>query len=115
MIKRSAELITETRSAMRGGNGTVEIKAIATKEELLNHGRMHSIITLNPDCGIGYHTHEGETEIFYIIEGEALYNDNGTEVTLKAGDVSVCAPGEGHSITNKSDKPAVLSATIILE
>lgn len=114
MIKKSSELNTETRSAMRDGPGTVGVTALATKEELLNHARMHSILTLNPGSGVGYHTHEGETEIFYIIDGEAEYNDNGTEVKLQAGDVAICAPGEGHSITNTTDKLTHVMATIVL-
>ena len=115
MIRRASECRVETRTAMREGPGTVQITTIATKEEMLNNARLHGIIELKPGCGIGYHEHTGETEIFYIIEGEALYNDNGTEVTLGAGDVAVCPPGEGHGITNISEGLTRFTATIVLE
>lgn len=100
---------------MREGPGSVKITDLATKEEMLNNARMHSFVELQPDCGIGYHEHTDETEIYYIIDGELLYNDNGTEVTIHAGDVTICPPGEGHSVTNITAVPAHLIATIILK
>lgn len=113
MIRKAAECKKDFRENMRGGDGTVEITNFVTPEELNDKGRMFSRITLQPGCGIGYHIHENESELFYIIEGEAVYNDNGTEVTISAGDVTVCPAGTSHSITNKSDKVVEIAALIV--
>ena len=55
----------------------------------------------------------GTSEIYYIIEGDAIYNDNGTEVALHAGDTAICPDGSWHAIKNVSDKPMRFLATII--
>lgn len=115
MIRRSNECIKEERNAMREGPGSVTVTSLCTVEELLNKGRLFSKLELKPGCGIGYHVHEHETELYYIIKGTPTYNDNGTEVLLSEGDVAICAPGQGHSLTNKSDELAQVIALIIKE
>ena len=115
MIRRNEECTVETRDAMRNGPGSVKITNIADKAELLNKSRMFGEIVLEPNCGIGLHEHKNESEIFYITEGEAIYNDNGTENPVKAGDVTICPSGESHAITNVSDKVCRLIALIVLE
>ena len=43
-------------------------------------------------------------ESYYILKGKALYNDNGKEVELEAGDMGICKDGEGHSIESIGDE-----------
>ena len=113
MIKKAAEFTTEYRENMRGGNGTVEITNFATPEYLNNKGRLFANITLKPGCSIGYHVHENDSELFYLLRGEVLYNDNGTEHTLHAGDVMICPAGAGHSIANNGEETAEVCAVIV--
>ena len=113
MIKKAAELKTEYRENMRGGNGTVELTAFATPAELYDKGRLFANITLKPGCSIGYHVHEKDSELFYPIKGTALYNDNGTECTLSAGDVMICPAGTGHSIANIGEEDVEVCAVIV--
>ena len=115
MIRKANECPVEHREQMRGGPGTVHITNFVNKEELYNKGRLFGKITLEPGCGIGFHIHENEEEIFNIIKGTAVYNDNGTEVTVTAGDVTICGAGTGHGITNKSDETVELTALIVLK
>ena len=103
MIKKSGGYEVSLKENMRGGDGTVKITNLLTKEELNDKGRLYGIIRLEPGCSIGYHVHEGESEIFHVLCGSALYNDNGTEVIINAGDTTVTASGEGHSIKNPSE------------
>jgi len=114
MIRKINEMIHEIRENMRGGAGTVKITNYVGKDEMHGKARLFAEILLEPGCGIGIHTHDGESEIFYIQSGKALYNDNGTEREVSAGDVTVCAPGESHSIHNPYDVPAKLTALIVL-
>ncbi len=113
MIRQSKECFKEIREGMRGGNGSVEITNFVNADELYNKGRLFGKITLNPGCGIGYHIHENESEIFYIIKGSAVYNDNGVGRVLKDGDVAICKDGQGHRIDNTSDSTVELVALII--
>ena len=113
MIRKATECNKEYRENMRGGNGTVEITNFATRSELNDKGRLFANITLKPGCSIGYHVHEKDSELFYIMKGEALYNDNGTECTVRAGDVTVCPAGAGHSIANNSEETVEICAVIV--
>ena len=113
MIKKAAEFTTEYRENMRGGNGTVELTSFATPAELNDKGRLFANITLKPGCGIGYHVHENDSELFYLMKGEVLYNDNGVEQVLTAGDVMVCPAGTGHSIANNGTETAEVIAVIV--
>ena len=114
MIKRKEDLEITVRSQMKGGPGQVVQTTFSTKEELLNKGRLFGNLHLDQNCGIGYHVHEKETELFYVASGEALYNDNGTEVVVKQGDICVCKPGEGHGVKT-NNTTCDLIAVIILE
>lgn len=115
MVRKSEQCIEEIKVAMRGGPGSVIVKAIAAKDELCSKGRLFNQNTLEPGCGIGIHDHYCETEIYFIEEGEAVYNDNGTEITVAPGDVAICRSGESHGIINKSDKPCKLISLILFE
>lgn len=113
MIKKAADMQTEYRPNMRDGNGTVELISFATPEELNDKGRLFANITLKPGCSIGYHVHEADSELFYLMKGQVLYNDNGTEHTLTAGDVMICPAGTGHSIANNGEEDAEVIAVIV--
>ena len=113
MIKKAAEFQTEYRENMRGGNGTVELTNFVTPADMNDKGRLFANITLQPGCSIGYHVHENDTELFYLIKGDVLYNDNGTEHVLTAGDVMICPAGTGHSIANNGTETAEVCAVIV--
>ena len=115
MIKKGNELGVSLREHMRGGDGTVKITDFASKEELYDKARLFGEITLEPGCGIGVHTHEGESELFFLTCGKAIYNDNGTEIEVSAGDVTICKAGEAHGIRNPFGETAKLVALIVLQ
>lgn len=98
---------------MRGGDGTVIIRDLVNEEELMGKGRMFSIITLEPGCSIGTHTHENEAEYFYIIKGNVVATDNGETRKLSAGDVLITGHNDNHSIKNSGSYTAELVALIL--
>ena len=116
MIRHENECRVEYREHMRDGEGTVQItNFINAPEELNGKGRLFARITLVPGSGIGYHTHDTDAELFYILKGTGEYSDNGTVRTVKAGDVTICPTGTGHSIANHSDEVLELIAVIVYE
>ena len=118
MIRKANECSIEYKEHMRDGDGTVMLTSLIGSDADLNQkGRLFSIITLNPGCSIGYHLHEGESELFYIIKGTACYLDGSpdNEVSVSAGDVTICPPGEGHGIGNRTDEVVQLVALILHE
>ena len=114
MIRKAEECKVTYKEHMRDGDGTVMLTGfIAGDEELNGKGRLFSKITLNPGCSIGYHMHEGESELFYIMKGTAQYNDGGETKTVSAGDVTICPPGTGHGIANRTEEVVELVAVIL--
>ncbi len=112
MIRRADECAVSVREAMRGGPGSVKQVEVAKKEEMFSKARLFAKLVLEPGCGIGQHVHEGECEIFYVLKGCATYFDNGTEVTLRPGDVAVCGDGESHAVTNNGTETLEIIAVI---
>ena len=115
MIKRKTELKQVINENMRGGDGSVIISHLADAGEMYGKNRLFAEILIKPGCSIGYHIHENETEMFFIISGTALYDDNGTIYDLSPGDVSVTPSGQGHSIANNGNVDLELIALITLQ
>ncbi|HCK88898.1 MAG TPA: cupin domain-containing protein [Erysipelotrichaceae bacterium] len=114
MIRRKDECSVEYNEHLRGGDGTVKLtQFIASPDDLCGKGRSFARVVLNPGCSIGYHGHETDSELYYILKGTAEYNDNGTLKTVTEGDVTICPPGEGHGIANKSEDVVELIAVIV--
>lgn len=114
MIKSAGDMISEIKQQMRGGTGSVELKHVFMQEELTGKARLFARVTLNPGCSIGKHEHVNEEEIYYIIEGKGLVNDNGTESEIVSGDAVLTGGGAFHSIENRSDRPLTMLAVILL-
>ncbi len=115
MIRKMSEYSVDIREQMRGGNGTVKIENFVSAAELNEKGRLFGKIILEPGCSIGYHVHEADSEIFYLIKGTAQYNDGGEVKTVTAGDTMICPTGTGHSIANEGDETVELVALIVYE
>ena len=113
MVKLNNSFTPDLRENMRGGDGVVEMTNFVSSAELNEKGRLFGKIVLKPGCGIGYHIHENESELFYIIKGTAVYDDNGTKTQVHAGDVTITSPGQGHSIKNEGTDTVELVALIV--
>lgn len=113
MIKRKSEMTEQTKVAMRGGDGQAIVTQILDKGEYKGNARLVGVITLEKDCSIGAHVHEGEEEIFYVIDGTATYYDNGETVILNKGDSCICLGGQEHSIANRHGEALRVFAVIL--
>lgn len=101
--------------AMCGGKGHVIIKHLLGEQELNGKCGLYAEVTLEAGCEIGYHEHHGESETYYILCGEGVYNDNGTTRPVKAGSVTFTSNGMGHGLENTGSENLVLMALIILD
>lgn len=113
MIKRKEEMIPDIKVNMRGGDGQVVVTPVLNKGEYNGSSRLVATIVLEPGCSIGAHVHENEEEIFYIIEGQATYDDNGETVILNPGDSCVCLASQSHSIANRGTETLKVFAVIL--
>ncbi len=113
MIKRRADMEKEIREKMRAGKGSVEILHIFRKEELKGKVRLFARLRLQKDCSIGYHPHDNEEEIFYILSGEGLVMEDGEVSRVGPGDAVLTGGGRGHSIENQGSEPLEILAAIL--
>ena len=60
-----------------------------------------------------HHGAHGESETYYILCGEGIYQDNEKEYPVKTGDVTFTPSGSGHGLKNCTDKDLVFMALII--
>ena len=110
-----SENCKRVETCIQNGKGQCQIKHLTDKAAMYDHARMFAHVTIPAGCSIGDHPHVDETEFYYIIKGEAVFNDNGKEVILHAGDIGATGYGEGHGLENRSDEPVEMIALIIME
>ena len=112
MIRRKDERTIDVKQ-MFNGAGQARLEHIRNgAEELYGKGRVFSHLILEPGCEVGYHVHNGDGEVYYILKGQGEYNDNGQPVTVYPGDVTFTDAGEGHSLLNKG--PETLEAIALV-
>jgi mannose-6-phosphate isomerase-like protein (cupin superfamily) len=114
MIKTPEQMTREIKAQMRGGTGEVEILHLFNREELTGKSRMVAQVTIHQGCSIGFHEHGQEEEIYYILKGEGVFNENGQETIVSPGMATLTGNGAGHSIRNDQAEPLVLLAIILL-
>lgn len=112
MIRKKQELVPQTKQNLRGGAGEATLRYYLGAEDAV-HCSMAAHITLNPGCGIGEHPHNEDAELYVILSGKAMANDNGEPVELSAGDAMWTANGERHSLHNHTESPTVLLAVVV--
>ena len=66
------------------------------------------IVELDPGSSIGVHTHHGEGELYHILEGQGIFNDNGTEVKVGPGSFCLIKPDQCHGLINTSNTEKVV-------
>lgn len=111
MITRSNEQEHGVREFMRGGKKYVNTTALSA--QLPERMRLFSILTLVPGASIGYHVHEGETEMFYFLEGCGRVQDDDRFHDVVAGDTMATFNGHGHGVENTGDTDLVILAAIV--
>lgn len=103
MITKASDLRHTSSSEMRGGKGTVAMTHFLEQADSQGAGRLFVYTVMPPGSSIGKHIHEGEYEVYYILEGVAHVMDNDEPGILEPGDCMICKDGDTHSIENRGD------------
>lgn len=115
MIRRKTDCTGQVFEHRFDGDGYITVEnLIGSNDDLNNKGRAFTHTTLLPGHSIGFHTHTDESEIYYILKGKALFNDNGTETEVSAGDITFTFSGSGHAIRNISEDETLEFVGLIL-
>ena len=106
MIIDFKTLEEEVKPQFKGGVGEYLVRTFADDRAKIMLGR------LEPGSSIGFHTHEDNSEIIYILSGEADYiMDEGTEHGV-AGQCHYCPKGHSHAQINNGTEPLVFFAVV---
>lgn len=113
MVIRKEDMRLQVRDNVRGGPGRLENRHILEKEAMFGSATLLTEFFFDPGDGIGPHVHDGDAEVYYMLEGELVLNEDGRETVLRPGDASYAHSGVSHSIVNKTDRPARMLALIL--
>lgn len=111
MISYRKDMAREKKTEVRGGEGDVLMTAILEKMPL--NCSLLKYIDLAPGSSIGSHVHEGNSELYIVLEGALTVTDDGEEFILQPGDAHCCFPDGIHGIANRSDAPGTFLAVVI--
>ncbi|MBQ2895418.1 MAG: cupin domain-containing protein [Oscillospiraceae bacterium] len=98
---------------LKDGPGSVIMQGFLTAEDTNGKLTFANIVTIEPGCGIGDHPHTTNAEIYWIVEGELVFTEDGQEYILHPGDITYTADGHVHSIENRSTTTARMAAIVI--
>lgn len=79
-------------------------KIIFSLNDFQIKGHLLQVVTIPPQTKQRLHSHNKQTEVYYIFEGETTININGKDYHAKAGDAFITSPGDVHNLWNKTDK-----------
>ncbi len=91
---------------MRGGEGELIARMFVNEDTKIMCSR------LTPSSTIGLHTHETDSEMFYILSGTGKVLYDGGYESLSAGSCHYCPKGHEHSLINDSGEDLVFLAMI---
>jgi len=97
MIIDYTKITAQTELGFKGGNGELVTRNFVDGQNkiMMSH--------LKPGANIGYHAHEQNSEIIYILSGEGHFEYDGEIERVKAGDVHYCPMGHSHAFYNDGD------------
>ncbi len=114
MLKKKEEL-TVTTEANSFGKTKMYLSHLKDFPGINQKLRMYAQVDLLPGESVEYHMHIDECEIYYILSGKGLYNDNGQTVEVLPGAVTYTPSGEGHGIKNIGEETLSFMALILLD
>ena len=90
----------------KGGEKQIAAKMYVDEKNRIMKSR------LIPGATVGLHTHEGSSEIIYILEGSGKVLYDGNEFKVEAGQVHYCPEGHEHSLINDTEQDLVFFAVV---
>ena len=113
MIRRSGTYATEVRQNMRGGKGSVTVENFWGKGELKAKTRLFAKLTIEPGSGIGFHEHLNEEEVYIVLRGQGVIEENGEKIPVSVGDSILTGHGGNHAVEAVGSEPLELLAVIV--
>ena len=103
-------------TALHGGKGTVHYRRALGQEVFRTNWSYVDHLAIPPSASLGYHRHDLQEEIYYVISGKGRVVVNGETAVIAAGDAVPVRLREAHSFENSaSDDLELMVIGIALE
>ena len=79
-------------------------RILFSRKDFDEKGHLLQVVTIPAYTRQRLHFHEKQTEVFYILEGEAILTINAVDYPARPGDAFICSPGDVHRVWNTSDR-----------
>ena len=106
MVNDYSKMEWTANPGFKGGEGTFFNKMFTDGTNKMMQGK------LEPGSSIGYHKHEGNCEMIFILEGEGKVIFDDTEETVRSGFVHYCPEGHSHSLINNGTEDLIFCAVV---
>lgn len=106
MIIDYSKIEEQALMGFRGGEGELRTRNYVDSDNKIMMSR------LRPGASSGYHRHEQNSEIVYIISGRGHFRYDDTEEAFTAGCVHYCPMGHSHAMFNDGDDDVVYFAIV---
>ena len=106
MLIRFDAMAENAHQHFKGGEGTFINKVFQDGDNKILAGR------LTPGSSIGLHTHQGNSEIIFILSGTGKVLYDGEYEPLSAGSCHYCPQGHSHSLINDGTEDLVICAVV---
>ena len=106
MVIKFDEIQEKELPAFYGGEGVFRAKMHVDTQNKILRGR------LEKGASIGLHTHEGTSEIIFILSGNGKCLSDGKEELLSAGDCHYCPKGSNHTLMNVGKNDLIFYAVV---
>lgn len=90
----------------KGGEGELDTRNFVDEKNKIMLSR------LKPGASSGYHKHEGNSEIIYVIDGQGYFKYDDTTERIAKGQVHYCPTGHSHSMINDGEEDLVYLAIV---
>ena len=110
MLLKKEQIPKEQELDPMGGVGHLLLEHMAEALSLPTAVCGFSRATLAPGAEVGFHVHDTDAEVYYILSGIGEYCDGAATYRVEAGDVSYTPRGEGHGIKNAGNEPLIFIA-----
>lgn len=90
----------------KGGKGSLDTRNFVDDKVKI----MYS--TLRPGAATGLHTHEGNSEVVFVISGIATFHYDDRIEEARSGQVHYCPMGHSHFMENNTDHDLVYLAVV---
>ena len=78
-------------------------KIIFSLDDFDEEGHLLQVVTIPPNTRQRLHSHARQTEVFYVLEGEATITINEVDTLARPGDAFICSPGDVHNLWNRTN------------